>query len=123
EGLPFLLVFLVATLAFAVGGLWSGSIFFGLVTGYVAYFLRNPERLPPVGWATVCAPADGKVIYVGTVKESTFTQQKMLKISIFMNLFDVHVNRVPVDGTVKDMKYKRGRFMAANEDRASEENE
>ena len=123
EGLPFLLVFLVATLAFVVGGIYSASILCGLIAVYIAYFFRNPERLPPVGWAMVCSPADGKVIHVGEAKESTFSGEKRLKISIFMNLFDVHVNRVPVDGTVKNMKYRRGRFMAANEDRASEENE
>lgn len=123
EGMPFVLVAGVAAVAFYVGGVLSISLFFWLLTAYILYFFRNPERLPPVGTAMVAAPADGKVIVVGEAVENEFTKEKMRKVSIFMNLFDVHVNRVPVDGTVRNMKYRKGRFMAANEDRASEENE
>ena len=71
----------------------------------------------------IASPADGKVILVGQAVEGEFFKEETHKISIFMSLWDVHVNRVPVDGTVRDMKYHRGRFMAAFEDRASEENE
>src|SRR4051812_12019259 len=123
EGMPFLLVFLIAGLAFAVGGLWQVSVPFLLFTGYVAFFFRNPERLAPIGSAMVASPADGKVIYTGPARENEFLTEEMTKVSIFMSLFDVHVNRVPVDGTVRNMKYRKGRFMAASEDRASEENE
>ncbi|MEZ4749857.1 MAG: phosphatidylserine decarboxylase family protein [Bdellovibrionota bacterium] len=124
EGLPFVFVCLVATVAFAVGGWWPAAIVFGLLTTFVAFFFRNPERLPPVGRAMIASPADGKVIYVGPAPESEFLDgQERLKISIFMSLMDVHVNRVPVDGTVRNIKYHKGRFMAAFEDRASEENE
>ena len=123
EGFPFLAVAAIASLAFAVGGFWQASIPFILLTCFIAYFFRNPERLPPVGSGLVASPADGKVIYIGPAQETEFLRQEMLKVSIFMSLFDVHVNRVPVDGTVRDMKYHRGRFMAAFEDRASEENE
>lgn len=123
EGVPFVLVAGIATLAFAVGGVYSGSFVFGLLTCYIIYFFRNPERLPPVGAQMVAAPADGRVIGVAEKMEPKFLKEKMRRVSIFMNLFDVHVNRVPVDGTVRDMKYQRGRFMAASEDRAAEENE
>jgi len=123
EGLPFLLVCLVATLGFTVGGLWPVGVVFGLLTCYVAFFFRNPERLPPVGEAMVASPADGRIIYVGPAKEPEFLKEEVQKISVFMSLWDVHVNRVPVDGTVRDMKYHRGRFMAAFEERASEDNE
>ncbi len=123
EGFPFLALAGIASLAFAVGGLWQASIPCGLLTCYIAYFFRNPERLPPVGADLVASPADGKIIFIGPAPETDFLRQEMLKVSIFMSLFDVHVNRVPVDGTIKDMKYHRGRFMAAFEDRASEENE
>lgn len=71
----------------------------------------------------VASPADGKVIFIGNSYEDEFQKEEMQKVSIFMSLFDVHVNRVPVDGTVRDIRYHRGRFMAAFEDRASEENE
>lgn len=123
EGLPFLIVSLLATCAFLVGGLWPFGIVFGLLSGFIAYFFRNPERLPPVGSATIASPADGTIIFMGSSLESEFSNQEMQKISIFMSLWDVHVNRVPVDGTVRDMRYHRGRFMAAFEERASEENE
>lgn len=123
EGMPFLLVFLVAGIAFAVGGLWQVSVPCLLFTGYVAFFFRNPERLPPIGSAMVASPADGKIIYSGPARETEFLNEEMQKISIFMSLWDVHVNRVPVDGTVRNIKYRRGRFMAAWEDGASQENE
>lgn len=114
---------LIGAIAFAVGGWWPLSLLFSLLFCYVAYFFRNPERLPPVGSQLVASPADGKVIYVGKALEEEFLKEEMQKVSIFMSLFDVHVNRAPVDGTVRNMKYHRGRFMAAFEDRASEENE
>lgn len=123
EGFPFLLVALAATVAFALGGVWQAVLVGSIVTAYIAYFFRNPERLAPVGSHIVAAPADGKIVYVGPAVEPDFLKEEMQKVSIFMSLLDVHVNRVPVDGTVQDMVYHRGRFMAASEDRASEENE
>lgn len=123
EGLPFLGICLVAALAFWIGHFWVVGTIFLFLAAYVAYFFRNPERLPPVGALMVASPADGKVIYVGPSKETEFLNTETTKVSIFMSIFDVHVNRVPVDGTVRDMKYHRGRFMAAFEDRASDENE
>lgn len=123
ESFPFLLVCLLGAIAFAVGHWWPVSFLFGLLFCYVAYFFRNPERLPPVGSQLVASPADGKVIFVGNSQEEEFLHEELQKVSIFMNLFDVHVNRAPVDGTVRNMKYHRGRFMAASDDRASEENE
>jgi phosphatidylserine decarboxylase len=123
EGLPFLLISGVATVAFFVAHLWWAFIPGVLLTCFIAFFFRNPERLPPIGSNLVASPADGKVIYVGTVREAEFLNEEMQRISIFMSLWDVHVNRVPLDGTVRDMKYHRGRFMAAFEERASEENE
>jgi phosphatidylserine decarboxylase len=123
EGLPFLFVALAASLAFWIGGYWPLGLFFLFVSFYIAYFFRNPERLPPIGSAMVASPADGRVIYAGLAKESEFLNEETQKISIFMNIFDVHVNRIPVDGTIRNMKYHRGRFMAASLDKASEENE
>ncbi len=123
EGIPFLLVFLLAAVAFAVGGLWQAVLPCLLVLGYVAFFFRNPERLAPVGASMVACPADGKVIYVGSATEPEFSKEVRQKVSIFMSLWDVHVNRFPVDGTVKDMKYRRGSFLAAWEEAASLENE
>lgn len=123
EGFSFLLLFGLGAVGFTLGGLWPLGLLFVGLTLFTAFFFRNPERLAPVGSALVASPADGRIIYVGPAKELDFTQEEMLKVSIFMSVFDVHVNRVPLDGTVKGMKYHRGRFMAAFEDRASEENE
>ena len=123
EGVPFLLVFVLAAIAFAVGGLWAGVLPCLLISGYIAFFFRNPERLAPVGASMVACPADGKVIFVGKATEGDFSKEEMQKVSIFMSLWDVHINRFPVDGTVKDMKYRKGRFMAAWEEGASQENE
>ena len=124
EGIPFLVVFLVATFAVFIGGWVWLAVPLAIITVYIAFFFRNPERLPPVGTAMVASPADGKVIFVGNARETEFLGgEEVQKISIFMSLFDVHVNRIPADGTVRDMKYHKGRFMAAFEDRASEENE
>ncbi|MSP19220.1 MAG: phosphatidylserine decarboxylase family protein [Bdellovibrionales bacterium] len=123
EGLPFLFIALVASIAFWIGGIWPLSVLFVGLTLFIAFFFRNPERLAPVGAHLVCSPADGKVIFIGLVKENEFLKEEMQKVSVFMSLWDVHVNRVPIDGTVKNMKHHRGRFMAAFEDRASEENE
>lgn len=123
ESFPFLIVCLIGAVAFAIGGWWPLSLLFTLLFCYVLYFFRNPERLPPVGSKLVASPADGKIIYVGNAREEEFLNEELQKVSIFMSLTDVHVNRAPVDGTVRNMKYHRGRFMAAFEDRASEENE
>lgn len=123
EGVPFLAVSLLAAVGFSVGGFWTLALLFVFFSVYVIFFFRNPERLAPVGARLVAAPADGKVIFVGRASDPEFGSGEMEKISIFMSLWDVHVNRVPIDGAVKNMKYHRGRFIAAFEESASEENE
>jgi len=123
EGLPFLFVCLIATLGFVVGDIWPLAIVFAILSAFMAFFFRNPERLPPVGGRTVASPADGKIIFIGETKEPDFLGQPLKRVSIFLSIFDVHLNRFPIDGTVKNIKYHRGRFMAAFEERASEENE
>lgn len=123
EGLPFIALVGVASVGFAIGGIWPLSLLFLLLTLFTVYFFRNPERLAPIGSLLAVSPADGKVIFVGKAVESDFLKEEVQKVSIFMSVFDVHVNRVPLDGTVRNMRYHRGRFMAAFEEGASEENE
>jgi phosphatidylserine decarboxylase len=89
---------------------------------FVLYFFRNPERTPPVDERAVVSPADGRVIVVERVPETPLGGEA-LKISIFMSVFSVHVNRVPMGGTVRDIFYHRGRFFDARHGRASFENE
>lgn len=123
EGFPFLLVTLGTSLAFAIGGLWQGTVLCLCLSAYILFFFRNPERIAPGGVDQMASPADGKVIFVGPATERDFLHEERTKISIFMSLFDVHINRTPVDGTVKGLKYHPGRFLAAFDDRSVDENE
>lgn len=93
-----------------------------LLTLFVLYFFRNPERTPPADPKAVIAPADGTVIVSERVAETPLGTEA-LKISIFMSVFNVHVNRVPFDGKVLDVSYHRGKFFDARDGRASCENE
>lgn len=93
-----------------------------LLTLFVLYFFRNPERTPPADSAAVVAPADGTVIVVEQVPETPLGAPA-LKISIFMSVFNVHVNRVPFDGKVVDIFHHQGKFFDARHGRASFENE
>lgn len=93
-----------------------------LLTLFVISFFRNPERTPPGDEHTVVAPADGTVIVVERVSETPLGTEA-LKISIFMSVFNVHVNRAPLDGRVIDIAYYPGRFLDARDGLASSENE
>jgi phosphatidylserine decarboxylase len=93
-----------------------------LLTLFVVSFFRNPERTPPGNEKSVVAPADGTVIVVERVPETPLGTEA-LKISIFMSVFNVHVNRAPLGGTVVDIAYHPGRFLDARDGRASSENE
>jgi phosphatidylserine decarboxylase len=94
------------------------------LTFFTIYFFRNPERYPPEDDRAIVASADGKIIFVGKVPEDRyFGGQEVTKISIFMNVFNVHVNRVPVNSKVINQFYNRGRFFNASLDKASFENE
>lgn len=124
EGYPFIGLFAFFAIFFAAVD-WNclATISLGL-TLYAIYFFRNPERFPPQDDRAIVAPADGKIIFVGKVPEERyFGGQEVTKISIFMNVFNVHVNRVPVDGKVIDQFYNQGRFFNASLDKASLENE
>jgi phosphatidylserine decarboxylase len=124
EGYPFIGMFAFFALFFAaVGWYCLATISLGLAL-FAVYFFRNPERYPPEGDNAIVAPADGKIIFVGKVPEDRyFGGQEVTKISVFMNVFNVHVNRVPVNGKVIDQFYNRGRFFNASLDKASFENE
>lgn len=86
-------------------------------------FFRNPDRTIPQGDQLVVAPADGTVVFTDVIKEERFFGEEMLKISIFMSLLNVHVNRVPCSGSVIDQYYSKGQFFNASLDKSSLENE
>jgi phosphatidylserine decarboxylase len=123
EGYPFIGVAVFVMVVFALLGWGVLTVVSLALMLFTAWFFRNPERVPPPGEAKVVAPADGKVIFVGEVHEPRCGELPVTKISIFMNVFNVHVNRVPVGGTVVDRFYQPGKFLNAALDKASVENE
>ena len=94
-----------------------------IVAAWVAYFFRDPERKGDRGERLVVAPADGKVVLISEVDEPTFLHGPATRISIFMNVFSVHVNRYPVSGTVRHVRYAQGKFLNAAVEASSTDNE
>jgi len=124
EGYPFIALFAFFSLFFAAVD-WNCLATIGLgLTLFVIYFFRNPERFSNEEDNVFVAPADGKIIFVGKVPENRyFGGEEVTKVSIFMNVFNVHVNRVPINCKVIDQFYNQGRFFNASLDKASLENE
>lgn len=122
EGVPYIGLGVFVTLVLAVLG-WSLLTLLALVlTILTVNFFRDPERITPQGPGLAIAPADGKVVHVGPAVDPV-TGQTRQKVSIFMNVFNVHVNRTPVAGKVEAITYYPGKFLNASLDKASEENE
>ena len=94
-----------------------------LLTCFVCWFFRDPERFVPKEKGALVSPADGKVIIVEKVTKGEYVETEALKVSIFMNVFNVHVNRVPFDGIIEKVEYTAGKFFNASLDKASEHNE
>lgn len=123
EGYPFIGLFAFVTLILALLG-WGFLTFLCLcLTLFSVYFFRNPERVVPSQDDAVVAPADGKVVFVGPVQEERCFKGEAVKVSIFMSVFNVHVNRAPFSGKVVDMFYNKGQFLNASLDKASLDNE
>jgi len=125
EGYKFLAIAIILTIF-----LYFLSTFLGLVglilTIWVYYFFRDPERISINDNSYLTSPADGEVLMVHEVdgpKELSLQNRKFTKISIFMNVFDCHVNRTPCDGKISEIFYKPGKFLNASLDKASEDNE
>ena len=123
EGYPFIALFGFITLVFALLGWSFATVLLLALTLFTIYFFRNPERITPNEPDAVIAPADGKVIFVGEVMEDRYFKAEAIKVSIFMNVFNVHVNRAPVSGTVVEKFYNKGAFLNASLDKASLQNE
>jgi phosphatidylserine decarboxylase len=123
EGLPFILVpGAAALIAFLAGAVGIFSLFF-IITVFVVWFFRNPERTGPVQEGLIVSPADGRIIGVERGATSEYVPGSFTKISIFMNVFNVHVNRVPSAGAVSAIRYRPGKFFSADLDKASAFNE
>ncbi len=125
EGWYFALV--AAVLTFLLTLLSPVLGFFGaIVTAWVVYFFRDPERVTPQGEGLVVSPADGIVLYVKPATppaELELEGDEWTKISIFLNIFDVHINRIPIDGQIITSHYRPGLFVNASLDKASDDNE
>ena len=122
EGYPFIAIAGTATALCFLFSLKVPAVIGLSVTLFCAYFFRNPERITPDVERAVVAPADGRIIYLGDVHEELFDAE-MVKISIFMSVFNVHVNRAPVSGRVTDIRYIKGKFLDVRDERATFENE
>lgn len=123
EGYPFLIFSgMLAVFFFIVG--WIPAVAVSVALGiFVAYFFRNPVRSIPEGKDVIVSPADGRVISVSEVKDVPFLEGPATKVSIFMSVLNVHINRMPVSAEVKDVAYHTGKFLVASLDKASEHNE
>ena len=125
EGYKFIVIAAIVTIVLLFFSGFLGLISF-LLTVWVYYFFRDPERVILEDNNFLVSPADGEVVYVDEVdgpKEVGLENKKFKKISIFMNVFDCHVNRTPCSGLVEDILYKPGKFLNASLDKASEDNE
>ena len=125
EGYKFIVIAVFITIIFLIINNFLGLIGI-LLTVWVYYFFRDPERVIIGDDSYLVSPADGEVIKVEEVdgpKELGLENKKFKKISIFMNVFDCHVNRTPCSGTVEEILYKPGKFLNASFDKASEDNE
>lgn len=123
EGVPFVGLAAFASVIFAVLG-WSVPAVAALAaSAFILYFFRDPERIVPYEDDLVVSPADGRVLEVMEVDGSPFRAGCVWRISIFMNVFNVHVNRVPVAGVIRDIRYVPGSFLPADRERAMVRNE
>jgi phosphatidylserine decarboxylase len=121
EGWPFLAAAVVVSVVVTLG--WPAwSIPFWLLTAFILQFFRDPPRNVPDDPQAILAPADGRIVVVGPARDP-YLQRDAIKISVFMNVFNVHSNRSPVDGEVKKVWYFAGKFVNAAIDKASLENE
>lgn len=122
EGYHAIFLTAFASLIFALIGCWPISFLFLLLTGFACHFFRDPERVIPARKNVAVSPADGKIIRIASVNDP-FSGESRQCISIFMNVLNVHVNRIPVSGNIKAIEYKPGRFLNASLNKASEDNE
>jgi phosphatidylserine decarboxylase len=123
EGRWFIAGAWIIVAALAVAGLWIGVAVTALLALWVMWFFRDPERRWGRGDELILAPADGKVVAIVQTDEPAFLGGVAVRISIFMNVFDCHVNRYPVDGRVEYRYHNPGRFLNAAGDKASLDNE
>ncbi|MFQ5483919.1 MAG: phosphatidylserine decarboxylase family protein [Desulfobacterales bacterium] len=122
-GYPFIVLSALITACFAILGLGALALSGLFVTLFICYFFRDPKRVISERRGGVVSPADGRVISAGRLRDIEFFDGECNKISIFMSLFNVHVNRIPHDGKITKIRYVQGKFFSAYLDKASKKNE
>ncbi len=123
EGLPFVMGAAVPAALARLLGWRKTAVAFGALACFSGWFFRNPSRTPPRGDDLILAPGDGEVLAIQKEFEPQYLKEQSIRISIFLNLFDVHINRMPCAGTVVDMVYQPGRFLDASGEDATVHNE
>ena len=120
ESIPYIVVPVLLAAAAAVLGFWYVAAFLFLVALFMAFFFRDPKRVPPSDPDVVVSPADGKVTRIGPANTAA---DSPTVISIFLSPFDVHINRSPIPGKIVDVRYSPGKFLMATNEKASLVNE
>jgi phosphatidylserine decarboxylase len=123
EGFPFIGTAAGVTLCAGWLGWTPVAVIGAGLTLFVSWFFRNPARVVPEGAGLVVAPGDGKVIAIEEEFEPRYLKEKSLRITIFLNVFDVHINRIPCEGTIEDVQYQPGLFLVASKPEATVKNE
>ena len=123
EGFPFIAAAAGITLITGFLGWTPVAVAAGVITAFVSWFFRNPPRLVPQGAGLVVSPGDGKVLAVEEEFEPRYLKDRGIRISIFLNVFDVHINRIPCEGTIEDVQYQPGLFLVASKPHATLKNE
>ncbi|MDH4154836.1 MAG: phosphatidylserine decarboxylase family protein [Nitrospira sp.] len=123
EGIPFIAVPASVTLLTGLLGWYFVAFLGGVATLFSAWFFRNPARVVPQGPNLIVAPGDGKVIAIEEEFEPRYLKERSLRVTIFLNVFDVHINRLPCDGMVENVQYQPGMFMVASKPEATFMNE
>jgi phosphatidylserine decarboxylase len=124
EGFPFVIVSCILTLLFVCLGLVFVSVLAGIVSLFMILFFRDPERNNTAPNKAVLTPADGRILKIQHIDDNNNPLgEPAIMVGIFMSILNVHVNRIPVRGIIKDITYRPGKFLSANLDKASEQNE
>ncbi|MEW6455305.1 MAG: phosphatidylserine decarboxylase family protein [Acidobacteriota bacterium] len=118
-----IILMLIASIFILIFNKLTILIIFILIAAFVGFFFRDPERIPFLEKGVILSPADGKMIKVEKINDNSFANENSIKISIFLSLYDVHVNRSPVEGIVEKIVYKKGKFFPAYKGNASDLNE
>ena len=130
DGLPFigaagLILIILGVIASFTGSniIWGFTYAEALLLLFIIFFFRDPDRITPEGEGLVISAADGKVVLIKEVSFPELSDEKLIQVSVFLSVFNVHVNRIPVSGVVDEIKYYPGKFLVAWNEKASLENE